>query len=44
MTVERSQAGLDFWIGWVLASTVGMFVGAIMAMPIGAITELFRIE
>ena len=27
MTVERSQVGWGFWLGWVLASTVGMFAG-----------------
>jgi len=34
MKVKGSQVGWVFWLQWVLASTVGMFVG----YPVGAIT------
>ena len=38
MTVERSQVGWRFWLQWVLASTVGMFVGFCMGIAPFAIT------
>ena len=31
MTVERNRIGLGFWLQWVLASTVGLYVGLVMA-------------
>ena len=38
MTVERSQVGWVFWLQWVLASTVGMFVGFFLGVPLFART------
>jgi hypothetical protein len=38
MTVERNRIGWGFWLQWVLASTVGMFVGHILAFFTGALT------
>ena len=34
MTVELNRIGWRFWLQWVLASSVGMFVGFAMAFPI----------
>jgi hypothetical protein len=45
MKVERSQVGWGFWLGWVVASTVGWFVGLIMMYIIGFLmAESFDIE
>jgi len=38
MEVKGSQVGWGFWLQWVLASTVGMFVAFYMCFFIGAIT------
>ncbi|MCZ2809592.1 MAG: hypothetical protein O2V44_09585 [Candidatus Bathyarchaeota archaeon] len=40
MKVKGSQAGWVFWLGWVAASTVGMFVGFMAGFFIAAFTEL----
>lgn len=38
MKVKGSQVGWVFWLQWVLASTVGMFVGFCMGIPPFALT------
>ena len=38
MKVKRSQVGWVFWLLWVLASTVGMFVGFTMGFLTAALT------
>jgi len=35
MKVKESQVGWGFWLGWVLASTMGVVVGSIMVLVIG---------
>jgi hypothetical protein len=37
MKDKRSQAGWGFWLGWVVASTVGWFVGFILSFVLGSI-------
>jgi hypothetical protein len=39
MKVKGSQAGWDFWLGWVVASSVGILVGFIIGMVIGTLPD-----
>ena len=39
MKVKRSQVGWGFWLQWVLASTVGMFLGLNMGFFLGALID-----
>ena len=40
MKVKRSQVGWGFWLQWVLASTVGCFLGFLIAFILDMLTIL----
>jgi hypothetical protein len=39
MNTERAQVGWRFWIGWVLASTVGLAVGFTIGFAVGLVVD-----